>query len=114
MESVSVMNDHNNDWFLVAPDFTDYMRAQACPYPSRQHPSFPIPLCNTGLNVIAHHIQMAVKVLSGCESKRQGYRGKSGLVCGCVSAVEIHDQCHAKLAALGWSVLTPVDGVGAG
>ena len=33
VESVSVMNDHNNDWFLVAPDFTDYMRAQACPHP---------------------------------------------------------------------------------
>ncbi len=31
VESVSVMNDSNNDWFLVAPDFTDYMRAQARP-----------------------------------------------------------------------------------
>ncbi|KAK9916350.1 hypothetical protein WJX75_001605 [Coccomyxa subellipsoidea] len=28
VESISVMNDSNNDWFLVAPDFTDYMRAQ--------------------------------------------------------------------------------------
>lgn len=28
MESVSDMSKAN-DWFLVAPDFTDYMRAQA-------------------------------------------------------------------------------------
>lgn len=31
VESVSVMNDKNNDWFLVAPDFTDYLRAQVQP-----------------------------------------------------------------------------------
>ena len=34
VESISVMNDSNNDWFLVAPDFTDYMRAQASACPS--------------------------------------------------------------------------------
>lgn len=34
VESVSLMNDSNNDWFLVAPDFTDYMRAQASGHPA--------------------------------------------------------------------------------